>query len=291
MSAVLLEAPPPWRQQSAASGHSAPCCSCRLRRKEQLMSKICSYKMSCGVPARVLLLGPVGSGKSNFISSVQSIFSGRVLNHAMVGSSPTGFTKKVGQNQSTLRTFTINGKKGEGPTALSMCDVMGLREREGTGINFDDILAVIKGHAPEGHKFCPSRPLHPGTAGYREDPGVNDRVHCVVFVLDATRLDSYWLGLRGTFQRLREHISDLGVHQVAVLTHIDKACALTASDVKDVYKSVTIQRKRLSQRIHKDVLLLSAVDNIQEYADLYFQDQASKDLGPCGNTPTREFIG
>ena len=29
MSAVLLEAPPPWRRQPAASGHSAPCCSCR----------------------------------------------------------------------------------------------------------------------------------------------------------------------------------------------------------------------------------------------------------------------
>ncbi|CAL8255056.1 unnamed protein product [Merluccius merluccius] len=41
---------------------------------------------------------------------------------------------------------------------------------------------------------------------------------------------------------------------------------------------------------HKDILLLSAVDNIQEYANLYFQDQASKDLGPRGNTPTREFI-
>ncbi|CAL8255062.1 unnamed protein product [Merluccius merluccius] len=271
------------------------------------MSKICSYKMSCGVPARVLLLGPVGSGKSNFISSVQSIFSGRVLNHAMVGSSPTSFTKK-------LRTFTIKSKKGEGPTALSMCDVMGLGEGEGTGISFHDILAVIKGHAPEGHKFCPSRPLHPGTAGYREDPGVNDRVHCVVFVLDATRLASYCRGLRGTFQQLREHISDLGVHQVAVLTHIDKACAVTASDVKDVYKSVTIQQmmskagemlgmstssimpvKNYSSELdldsHKDVLLLSAIDNIQEYADLYFQDQASKALGPRGNTPKREFIG
>ena len=33
-----------------------------------------------------------------------------------------------------------------------MCDVMGLGEGEGTGISFCDILAVIKGHAPEGHK-------------------------------------------------------------------------------------------------------------------------------------------
>ena len=76
--------------------------------KQELMSKISLYKTSCGSPARVLLLGPVGSGKSSFISSVQSIFSGRVLNHAMVGSSTAGFTKKVGQNQnSKVQMYTV----------------------------------------------------------------------------------------------------------------------------------------------------------------------------------------
>ena len=71
--------------------------------KRELMSKISSYKTSYEAPARVLLLGPVGSGKSSFISSVQSVFSGRVLNRAMVGSSTTGFTKKVGQNRNTAK--------------------------------------------------------------------------------------------------------------------------------------------------------------------------------------------
>ncbi|CAL8309353.1 unnamed protein product [Lota lota] len=260
--------------------------------RQELMSKINSYKTSCGSPARVLLLGPVGSGKSSFISSVQSVFSGRVLNRAMVGSSTAGFTKK-------LQTFTIQSKKGEGPTALTMCDVMGLGEGEGTGISFNDILAVINGHAPEGHKFSPNHLLHPNTAGYLEEPSLADRVHCVVFVLDASRLASYCRGLRGTFQQLREHISDLGVHQVTLLTHIDKACAMTAWDVKDVYKSPTVQQmmskagemlgmsissimpvKNYSSELKldssTDTLLLSAVDLILEYTDLYFQDQASE---------------
>lgn len=62
------------------------------------MEKIESYKPSGGAvsEARVLLLGPVGAGKSSFISSVQSVFSGRVINRAMVGSSASAsFTKKV----------------------------------------------------------------------------------------------------------------------------------------------------------------------------------------------------
>ncbi|GLD49851.1 interferon-induced protein 44-like isoform X1 [Lates japonicus] len=65
--------------------------------KTSLMTSVSSYKPSCEevTEARVLLLGPVGSGKSSFISSVQSVFNGRVTNRAMVGSSSTSFTKKV----------------------------------------------------------------------------------------------------------------------------------------------------------------------------------------------------
>lgn len=62
------------------------------------MEKFESYKPACGAvsEARVLLLGPVGAGKSSFISSVQSVFSGRVINRAMVGSSASAsFTKRV----------------------------------------------------------------------------------------------------------------------------------------------------------------------------------------------------
>lgn len=61
------------------------------------METVSSYRSSCdeGTQARILLLGPVSSGKSSFVSSVQSVFNGRVTNRAMVGSSSTSFTKKV----------------------------------------------------------------------------------------------------------------------------------------------------------------------------------------------------
>ncbi len=61
------------------------------------MKTISSYRPTYEdvTQARVLLLGPVSSGKSSFVSSVQSVFNGRVANRAMVGSSSTSFTKKV----------------------------------------------------------------------------------------------------------------------------------------------------------------------------------------------------
>lgn len=75
------------------------------RQKTTLMKSVCSYKPGCteATEARVLLLGPVGSGKSSFISSVQSVFNGRVTNRAMVGSFSTSFTKKVSTTESALR--------------------------------------------------------------------------------------------------------------------------------------------------------------------------------------------
>lgn len=259
--------------------------------KKNLMKTVCSYKPGCkDVPhARVLLLGPVGSGKSSFISSVQSVFNGRVTNRAMVGSSfNTSFTKK-------LQSFHIRTQKGEDNTKLVLCDVMGLEDGEMTGLTLHDILSVIKGHVPEGHKFSPDQPVGPETAGYVKTPSLRDKIHCVAFVVDASKLASYHKGYNSTFKRLREYITELGVHQVALLTHIDKICQETSKDGSHVYRSLSVREtmskagallgmstsyivpvknysSELDVDLNTDVLLLSAVDHILQYVELFFQD-------------------
>lgn len=45
--------------------------------------------------ARVLLLGPVGAGKSSFFNSINSVFSGHVTSQAISGSSSTSVTTQV----------------------------------------------------------------------------------------------------------------------------------------------------------------------------------------------------
>ncbi|XP_076582890.1 interferon-induced protein 44 isoform X2 [Chaetodon auriga] len=258
--------------------------------KTHLMKTISSYSPSSEevTQARVLLLGPVSSGKSSFISSVQSAFFGRVTNRAMVGSSTTSFTKK-------LQSFNIRGQKGEDPNGLVLCDIMALGDGEMTGLTLHDVLSVIKGHVPEGHKFSPDQPVRSETVGYVKRPVLRGKIHCVVFVVNASKILSYPKGLSSTFQQLREHISDLGVHQVALMTHIDQICPQTAKDVTQVYKSRIIRdmmdkagallgmstsyivpvknySSELAVDVNTDVLLLKAVDHILQYADLYFHD-------------------
>lgn len=45
--------------------------------------------------ARVLLLGPIGAGKSSFFNSVNSVFRGHVTSQAISGSSSTSVTTQV----------------------------------------------------------------------------------------------------------------------------------------------------------------------------------------------------
>nr|XP_046246604.1 interferon-induced protein 44 isoform X2 [Scatophagus argus] len=264
-------------------------------KKTNLMKAISSYSPRSRdvTKARVLLLGPVNSGKSSFISSVQSVFNGRVTNRAMVGSSTTSFTKK-------LQSFCIHGQKGEDASGLVLCDIMGLGDGETTGVSLHDVLSVIKGHVPEGHKFSPEHPVSLSeTVGYVKRPSLRDKIHCVAFVVNATKILTYPKVLTTTFQHLREHISDLGVHQVALLTHIDQVSPETAKDVSMVYKSQHIRgimdkagallgmstsyiipvrnySSELDLDVNADVLLLSAVDHILQYADLFFQDNTSQ---------------
>lgn len=48
------------------------------------------------------------------------------------------------------------------------------------------------------------------TLGYVKKPSLGQRIHCVVFVLDASKVSTYPKSLNSSFQQLREHISDLG---------------------------------------------------------------------------------
>ncbi|XP_029551649.1 interferon-induced protein 44 isoform X3 [Salmo trutta] len=284
----------PWAEKCKSKMES-PWREVAWTEEETLIESISSYKPGSEAlsEARVLLVGPVGAGKSSFISSVQSVFTGRFTNRAMVGSSSASFTKKV-----ELQLFNIRGRSPEQPTALVLCDVMGLGDGETTGLTLHDTLAIIKGHAPEGHKFSPEQPVRSETVGYVKKPSLKDKVHCVVFVVDASKVSSYTKGLGTTFQQLREHISDLGVHQVALLTHVDQVCQETARDITQVYNSRIVQQtmtkagallgmstsyivpvKNYSSELdvdeNTDILLLSAVDHILQYVDLHFQDCAA----------------
>ncbi|CAL9695009.1 unnamed protein product [Knipowitschia caucasica] len=256
--------------------------------REGLVRRLCSYAPCCRdvAQARVLLLGPVGSGKSSFISSVQSVLDGRVTNRAMVGGGACSFTHQ-------LQSFPLRGSES---CAVELWDSMGFGDLSGPSLHH--LLGVVRGHAPHGYKFQAEQALSSDTEGFIKRPGLQQQMHCVAFVLDASKvfITSYSKGTISLLQQLRHHISHLGVHQVVLLTHVDKICKETESDTSEVYNSKVIRETMLKAAelvglspssvvpvrnywceleldLATDVLLLRAMDLLLQYTHLYYRGQ------------------
>ncbi|XP_072294131.1 interferon-induced protein 44 [Eucyclogobius newberryi] len=261
----------------------------QLLERVSLVERLSSYA-PCSrdvAQARVLLLGPVGSGKSSFISSVQSVFDGRVTNRAMVGHGATCFTQK-------LQCFPLRAP--DTTPALELWDSAGFGDVSGPSLQ--QLLSVVKGHAPEGYTFRPDQALSSDTEGYIKRPGLREQMHCVAFVLDASKVfgGSYSKGIGIFLQELRRYISDLGIHQVVLLTHVDKICSKTKKDASEVYKSSVVQEMttkaaelvgmspssvvpvrnywcELELDLSSDVLLLRALELLVQYTDMFYREQ------------------
>ncbi|XP_064199600.1 interferon-induced protein 44-like isoform X1 [Anguilla rostrata] len=228
---VLLN---PWMEVAWTENH-----------KEELRQNLVSFKPSEVLSkARVLLLGPVGSGKSSFINSIRSVMYRHVFLMPYVGTMQDGFTKK-------LKSYEIRAQKGGPPTPLTLCDVLALGESEETGLTLHDTLEVIKGHVPEGHKFQSNAPINPATAGYQLAPALKDRIHCVAFVLDATEVHLYSKSLQDKLKELRWEISDMDIPHVILLTKVDQVCKAVEADVQYVYRSRIVK-----ERMHKAAELM-----------------------------------
>ncbi|XP_042560310.1 interferon-induced protein 44-like [Clupea harengus] len=236
---------------------------------------------------RVLLLGPTGSGKSSFVNSVRSVMFKRTTHMPASGAGAPGHFKK-------LKSSIIRAGRGGSPTSLTLCEVMALGEGESAGLSVSDALAVVKGHVPEGYSFQSDTPCNSQTSGYRADPGIKDRIHCVLFVLDARKITTYDGDLQKTIRMLQAKISDLDVPQIVLLTHVDQLCH--AEDVKYVYTSRAVKDKmqkaaefvsmpmchvlpvknyavELDTDCNNDILILSAVHSVLQAIDDTLDDQ------------------
>uniref|UniRef100_A0A4W4EXK3 G domain-containing protein n=1 Tax=Electrophorus electricus TaxID=8005 RepID=A0A4W4EXK3_ELEEL len=272
--------------------------------RKQLVS--CELKLESLSRVKALLLGPVGSGKSSLVNSIRSTMYGRTVHLPIIGSAETAFTQK-------LTSYDIRAKKRGRPTALSLCDAMGVGEEGSKDLTLSDALAVVRGHVPEGYKVFGSAPITDVTSGYRAEPSLNDRVHCVLFVLDASKVESYPESLCSALRELRTAVSDLGVPQLILLTHVDQVCPIAKEDVKYVYSSRSLQEKvpalllvglplsfvfpvknyisQLSVECNADILLLSVVNSVLQAVDDALEDHFPETLGTGNKVKKCSFCG
>ncbi|KAM8746458.1 interferon-induced protein 44-like isoform 1-T2 [Acanthopagrus schlegelii] len=258
--------------------------------RTELMESIQSYKPSVRSVSqvRVLLIGPVGAGKSSFFNSINSVFRGHVTSQAMSGSSTTSLTTQ-------FRSYSLKAGRERLPLPIILCDTMGLEENTEEGLNIDDISNILKGHLPDRYQFNPSVPLHWEAPSYRKSPALKDKIHCVAYVVDACKVSIMPTKLEGKLEATRRKVNLMGIPQLVLLTKVDEACPLVKEDMRKVYKSDYIKEmmKEVSARLsvplscvvpvknyseeleldpNCDILLLCAVQQMLRFAEDYFDD-------------------
>ncbi|OWF39881.1 Interferon-induced protein 44-like [Mizuhopecten yessoensis] len=198
---------------------------------KEIKSKVATYKPLSGLDlqqARILLVGQVGSGKSSYFNTINSIFRGHISAQANAGSAEHSLT-------TSYRTYQVMDGYAGKPLNFRLCDTRGLEEDQ--GLDDHDIDYLLEGHVPDRYKFNPAVPLSPDEPGFVKNPTLSDRIHCVAFVLDGSTVDVIPQKVMKRIKSMQLRMNQRGIPQVVLLTKIDTICEEISNDISKVFFS------------------------------------------------------
>jgi len=182
----------------------------------------------------VLLIGQISSGKSAFYNTVESVFTDYVTNTAGTGARERSLTTQ-------FRTYKVKAKdQQKKPISFRFCDTMGLSAT--SGIKSADYGKIMDGHVQDGADLRGK--LVPGVAGYNQTPGKEDEMHCVAFIVDASRFEFIDEGIVDKFAEIRDEADSRNLNPVVILTRVDLTCNeldRDDGDIRHVFQSKTIK--------------------------------------------------
>uniref|UniRef100_A0A8C4SUJ3 Interferon-induced protein 44-like n=1 Tax=Erpetoichthys calabaricus TaxID=27687 RepID=A0A8C4SUJ3_ERPCA len=255
------------------------------RVKDELLKEIRFYESlteSVEEP-RILLIGQIGAGKSSFFNSVNSTFRGHVILQATSGHGDTSVSKQY-------RTYPVYDGKGGKRLPYVLCDTMGLEDSDyDEGIRVEDIISVIKGHVPDLYEFNPKAPITRNDKRYRENPSLADKVHCVVFVVEADTISLLGKNLLSKFKIIRNELTSIGEYLLSYrdvplsspfflfclqISQLGQILGVPISSISPVKNYSTVTEVSLQV----DILLLKALQQMLRAADACFDDMKLKGL-------------
>ncbi|CAM2118900.1 unnamed protein product [Caretta caretta] len=221
----------------------------------KIMEEIRSYKpyLNSVPQIRILVLGPVGAGKSSFFNS--------------------------------YRTYPVKDGRDGKPLPIILCDTMGIEENSGAGLEIDEVSNIIKGHVPDRYQFNPAATLHPDSQGYIKTPSLKDQIHCVTFVIDGCKTEILPEKLEEKLKQLRRKVNHF-VDEICPTLEEDIQCVYKS---KAVEKQMRITAEKLGISLAQivpvknycsklnlscdvDILLLSAVRQLIRLAESYLDN-------------------
>ncbi|KAM9454185.1 uncharacterized protein Hap1MRO34_020109 [Clarias gariepinus] len=231
---------------------------------------------------RILVVGPAGSGKSAFITSVNTVLQGRntYLAHSLTGGSSATHKYTVYKlNKGTEGSFF--------PFVFG--DTMGL-ETGSDGAKTNEIVAILHGHIPEGFTFNALEELTADSNDYIRLPALHDKFHCLVFVVPANHIDQLPNDIIAKIKEIQKNARELRIPQVVIMSKVDKACSQVKENLQMIYRSKKIKEgmekcsntlgvpmnyilpvknyhEEITNNNEIDILLLMAVTTIVNFAN------------------------
>ncbi|WAR31671.1 IF44L-like protein [Mya arenaria] len=192
---------------------------------------------------RVLLIGPVGAGKSSFVNTVCSAFRGRIVQRATCGDQQHSFTK-------SYQAYNVKTQKNA-PLHFRLCDTRGLEPD--LGINMKEFDYLVNGH------FNAESSISLEDKMFVVKPSLAEKVHCVVFVLDASTLDKLDPGV---IIKMKEFV------KITARGNTKQALLLTKIDIADNYVKESPQHALSSFAIQDVVVKASNMFGFPRYSIL-----------------------
>ncbi|XP_052285297.1 interferon-induced protein 44-like [Dreissena polymorpha] len=199
---------------------------------ETLTEDIVSFKPSGKLglsDIRILLLGPVGTGKSSFYNTIDSVLKGRISQRARCGNATHSITTAV-------RILKV---RSGASLNFRLCDTRGLEVTQ--GLDILECSYLLDGSIPDYYEFNPATPICPDHPGFVHHPRVPEKIHCVLFAIDAKTVGDIPPKLvekMNSFQKIMNH---KGIPQAVLLTKVDLACHDVASKISNVFTSTKIE--------------------------------------------------
>ena len=182
--------------------------------------------------ANILLIGQVGSGKSSFYNTLNSIFQGHMTMKATTGSSAHSVTTK-------FRQYEFHPGWGDQVLNLRLCDTMGLEDQE--GLNTNDLPFIIDGHVQNGFQFNPAVMVTSKHPDYRALPKDKDCIHAVAIVVAATTVTTMSAKLLDKLRQIKIHANERAIPVAVLVTKVDEICENVSRDVSVVFRSAPVK--------------------------------------------------
>ena len=182
----------------------------------------------------ILLLGPVGAGKSSFFNTLNSFFRERLSIQARAGSSDTSLTR-------SFNIYTIISKRR--PLKFRLCDCRGFEDVH--GVDMSDIEAILDGNVKNNYTFVDKHRITKDSPYYRKDPKMHHRIHCVTFVVDANNDPDYPMteNVQEQIKKAQEIMNQKRIPQLILMNKIDGLSETVKRDLSNLFYSSEVKER------------------------------------------------